>query len=115
EPGEPRRRAGRPGDPGGAGGPRPPAWPDAGVRAHAPPARERPPEQAVEHRPGRALGAGELPGPPDLPLDLALPEHHRVEARGDPEEGPRSPPPVMEIHPAPQARPPPPPPRPHPA
>ena len=43
-------------------------------------------EHAVRHGPGRSGLAGETERRPDLPQDLALPEGHRVEPRGDAEE-----------------------------
>ncbi len=59
---------------------------DVGARAHALADLEGLAEEAVEDGAGGALLGGEVPRAQHLPLDLALADDHRVEARGDAEE-----------------------------
>ena len=55
---------------------------DPGLRPRPLAHLERPPEEQVERRAGRALPLGQLPCVADLAEDLGLPEHGRAQAGG---------------------------------
>jgi hypothetical protein len=58
---------------------------DLGLAAHLLRDRERLGEQRMQRRSDRLAGLGEREGVLHLSEDLGLADHHRVEARGDPE------------------------------